>query len=133
MFQTDKMEKVEVRAVIRYLRIKGISPKEIHEDFMEILGKDSPSYSTEKKWVAEFRRGRESIEDDEWFGRPKEATTNETVEIVHSLVICERRNLRDIASEVFISFGGVQSILTDILGMSKVTATGVPRMLTEDI
>ena len=81
---------VEVKAVIRYLRIKGISPKEIHEDFMEILGKESPSYSTEKKWVAEFRRGRESIEDDEWSGRPKEATTNETVEIVHSLVICDK-------------------------------------------
>ena len=43
-----------------------------------------------------------------------------------------RRNLQDIASEVGISFGAVQSILTDILGMSKVSARLVPRMLTED-
>ena len=65
--------------------------------------------------------------------RPKEATTDENVEIVHSLVMCDRRrNLQDIASEVGISFGAVQSILNDILGMSKVSARWVPRMLTKD-
>ena len=58
MCQTDKMEKIEVRAVIKYLCKKGMSPKEIHEDFMETLEKESPSYSTVKKWAAEFRRGR---------------------------------------------------------------------------
>ena len=37
--------------------------------------------------------------------------------------MCDRRrNLRDIASEVGISFGAVQSILTDILGISKLSA-----------
>ena len=62
-------------------------------------------------------------------GHPKEATTYENVEIVHSLVMCDRtRNLRDIASEVGISFGAVQSILTDILGLSKVLARWVHRM-----
>ena len=33
------------------------------EDFMESLGKES-SYSTVKKWAAEFKRDRESVEDD---------------------------------------------------------------------
>ena len=66
-------------------------------------------------------------------GYPKEATTDENVEIVHSLVMCDRRrNLQDIASKVGISFGTVQSILTDILRMSKVSARWVPRMLIED-
>ena len=56
---------------------------------------------------------RESIEDDERFGCPKEAATNKN--IVHSLFMCERRrNLRDIASELGISFEAVQSVLTDI-------------------
>ena len=41
-----------------------MTPKEIHEDFMNTLGNESPSYSTMKKWAAEFERGRESIEDD---------------------------------------------------------------------
>ena len=34
------------------------------------------------------------------------------------------------SSEVGISFGAVQSILTHILGMSKLSARWVPRMLT---
>ena len=55
------MEKVEVGAVIKYFCKKEMSPKEIHEDFIETLGKESPSYSTLKKWATEFRRERESI------------------------------------------------------------------------
>ena len=43
MRQTCKMEKVEVRSVIKYLRK---TPKEIHEDFMKTVGNESPSYST---------------------------------------------------------------------------------------
>ena len=42
-----------------------------------------------------------------------------------------RRDLQSIASEVGISFGAVQSILIDILGMSKVSARWVPRMLID--
>ena len=93
-------------------------PKEIHEDFMEILGKESPSFSTVKKWAAEFKRGRESIEDDELFGRPKDSTADENVKVLHTLVMCDRRqDLQSIASKVGISFWRVQSSFTDILGM----------------
>ena len=44
----------------------------------------SPSYSTVKKWEAEFKRGRESVEDDGWSGCPKDATTNDKVKVVHT-------------------------------------------------
>jgi transposase len=57
------MEKMEIRAVIKYLCKKGMSPKEIHKDFMDTLGKESPSNSTVKKWAAEFKRGREMMSD----------------------------------------------------------------------
>ena len=51
-----KMEELEIRAVIKYFGKKGMPPKEIHEDLT--LGKESSSYITVKKWVAEFKRGR---------------------------------------------------------------------------
>ena len=44
-----KMEKLEIGAVIKYFYEKGMLLKEIHEDFMDTLGKESPSYSAVKK------------------------------------------------------------------------------------
>ena len=44
-----KMEILEIKAVIKYFCMKGMPPKEIHEDFMET------PYSTVKKWAAGFK------------------------------------------------------------------------------
>ena len=71
------MDKAEVRAVIKYFCKKGMSQKKIHDDFIKTLGDESLSYSMVKKWAAEFRRGRLSVEDYEWSGHPKEATTEQ--------------------------------------------------------
>ena len=43
-----------------------------------------------------------------------------------------KRDLRSMASEVGIIFGAVQSILTDFLGMTKVSARWVQQMLMDD-
>ena len=126
-----KMEKLEIRAFIKYFCRKGMHFKENHKDFMETLREESSFYSTMKK---KFNRGeRESVEDDVRSGRPKDASTDENVKVVHTLVMCDRRrDLRSIASEVIISFGAEQSILTNILGMSTVSARGVSQLLTDD-
>ena len=127
------MEKLEIRAVVKYFCKKGMHPKEILEDFMEILGKESPFDSTVKKWAAEFKRGRERVEDDGRYGRPNDATTDENVKVMHTLIMCDRRrDLRSITSQVGISFRAIQSILSYILGISKVSARWVLRMLTDD-
>ena len=46
---------------------------EVHKSLWD----SSPSYSTIKKWAAEFKRGRTSLEDDPREGRPISATTPE--------------------------------------------------------
>ena len=51
------MEKLEIRAVIKYFYRKEIPPKKIYEDFMETLGKESPSYSTAKNGLQSLRGG----------------------------------------------------------------------------
>ena len=74
-------------AVIKYFCKKGMSPKEIHDDFIKTLRNKPPSYSTVKKWATEFSRGRESVEDYERSGSHKEATIDENVALVPSLII----------------------------------------------
>ena len=91
-------------------------PKAIHDDFMETLGKESPSYRTVKIWAAEFKRGKESFEDDGRSGRSKDSTADESVKVVHTMFMCDRRrDLRSMASEVHIRFWTVQSILLLLL------------------
>ena len=76
-----------------------MSLKAIHDDFIKNLRDASSSYSTLKKLAAEFRRERANIEVYDWSVRPKRASTDENVELVHSLIMCDRRKkrLRDIA------------------------------------
>lgn len=42
------MEETELRAVVKYLMKKNMSPSEIHADFVNTLGDASPSYEFEK-------------------------------------------------------------------------------------
>ena len=119
-----KMEKLEIRAVIKYMCF--CKPKEIHENFMETLAKESRSCNTVQKWAAEFWRARGSIEDDGQSGHPRDATTDQHVKVVYTLVMCDRsQDLQGIASKVGISFGAVHSILTNMKGMSTVLARWV--------
>ena len=47
------------------------------------------------------------MEDCVWSGCPKEATTDKNVELVHSLIMCDRRRMCYIARQTGISFGSV--------------------------
>jgi len=127
------MDKKEARSVIKYLQKSGITPKAVHQDMAETLGGDSPSYSTIKKWAADFKRARESTEDDPRSGRPKSPTTDDQGEAIHRLVLADRRvTIQHIVNTMGISYGSMQADLTVILGMSKLSARWVPRMLSPD-
>jgi len=73
------MDKIEYCAVIKFF-VKGLTPNEIHSKFIKVFGDSSPSFSTIKKWAAEFKHGHTSIEDDPRVGRPKSATMPEIIE-----------------------------------------------------
>ena len=57
------------------------------------------------------------VEGYEQSGHTKEATTDENVELVHSLIMCDRRSLRNIARQTGISFG-LDQYLRDVKGLS---------------
>lgn len=127
------MDKLEYRAVIKFFVLDGLTPKEIHPKLTKVYGDSAPSMSTVKKWAAEFKRGRTSLEDDPREGRPKTATTPETIEKVHDIVLDDRRvKVSEIAEAVGISEERVRNILHNQLGMRKLCARWVPHLLTTD-
>ena len=48
---------VELRVVMKFLFLQNKTPKEIHDCMMQTLSDKCPSYSTVKKWCANFQRG----------------------------------------------------------------------------
>jgi hypothetical protein len=70
-----KMDKIGYRAVIKFFVKEGLTSNEIHSKFIKVYGDSSPSFSTIKKWAAEFKRCRTSLEVDLREGRPNSATT----------------------------------------------------------
>jgi hypothetical protein len=52
------MDKIEYCAVIKFFVKEGLLPNEIHSKFIKVYGDSSPSFSTIKKWAAEFKHGR---------------------------------------------------------------------------
>ena len=128
------MDKTEYRAVIKFLVLEGQSSKQVEERLTSVYGQSSPSSSTIKRWVKEFQRGRESLEDDPRSGRPTTSTSPENIEKVHKLVIENRRNsLYELEEATGISYGSIHNILHDELHMSKVCARWVPKMLSDDM
>ena len=60
--------------VIKYFVLKGLTPTQIKEEMHFTLGGSAPSFSTIKKWAADFKRGSLSTFDDERSDRPKTST-----------------------------------------------------------
>ena len=127
------MEKIEYRAVIKFLHLKGKKNDEIKTELDSVYHDQAPSLSTIKRWTAEFKRGRTSVEDEQRSGRPKDALTEETIEKIHDIVMNDRRvKVREIADLTKISMERVHFALHEKLGMKKLSARWVPRLLTLD-
>jgi histone-lysine N-methyltransferase SETMAR len=125
------MEKFEIRAVIKYFFLKGLTATDIKKELDSTLGDSSPSNTTVKRWVAEFKIGRKSTNDEPRSGRPIEVTTAEMTEKVRKIVLTDRRvKVREIAETVSISTERVRNILHEHLTMKKLCSRWVPRLLT---
>ena len=123
-------QNIEFRAVIKFLTKEGAKAKEIHQRMADVYGDRSPKYSTVAKWSAEFKRGRDCLEDDPRPGRPADVISQEMIDRVERLELNNRRiKVAELASECGISNGSVYTIIHEHLGMSKVSARWVPRNL----
>ena len=131
--ELSKMQKEQYLSVIRFLFLEGKSRSEIKERLDAVYGDSSPSMVTVKSRFNEFQRDRTSVSDEPRPGATKTATTEDNVTKIHDLVLADRRlKVREIAETVGISKDRVGYILHEILGMRKLLARWVPRLLTPD-
>jgi transposase len=79
------MDKIEYRAVTKFFVKEGLTPNDINSKFIKVYGDSSASFSTIKKWAAEFKRGRTSLKVNPREGRPKSSTDAQYLEFLHAL------------------------------------------------
>lgn len=127
------MEKTEFRILIKHYFLRGKTIAQTEEKLKKYYGESAPSHYMVQEWFTDFRCGRTSTEDAPRRGRPKTATDEENVNKVHDIVLADRRlKVKEIAEMTGISYGATSDILHKELGMKKLSARWVPRLLTVD-
>ncbi|UYV82790.1 hypothetical protein LAZ67_22000858 [Cordylochernes scorpioides] len=85
------------------------------------------------RWYKMFSEGREEMNDEECSGRPSTSTKDEKINEVEKMILANRRiTVREVAEDLNISIGSCHSIFINDLGMRRVAAKFVPKLLNCD-
>jgi histone-lysine N-methyltransferase SETMAR len=123
----------EQRVCIKFCQKLGETATETYEMLQQAFRGTALSRSKAFEWYSRFKNGRTSIDEYPHTGRPSMTRTNVTVDRVNAVFRGNRRlTIREIADELNLSFGTCPAILTQDLGMRRVSAKLVPWLLTQD-
>lgn len=122
---------VELRSVVKFCVALNKSPTETLKMIQSAGKYDKCSPAFVYRWHARFRSGRESVQDDPRSGRPSIVAPSIRDRVKDMVNMDRRTTVRTIAGELGVSCSTVHGILTDELGMSKVSARWVPRLLSD--
>ena len=124
---------IEQRINIKFCVKLGKTVTEILKMLRGVYGNSFMSRTRVFEWHKRFVEGREDVKDDLKSEKPCTSTTDTNIEKVRQFVRSDHRlTIRVIANEVGIDKKMVCTILVDTLGMRKVCAKMVPRLLTEE-
>ena len=85
------------------------------------------------KWYKLFQNGREDANDEPRSERASTSTTDENIEAVKKIVLENRRiTIREVSEDFGMSIGSCHEIISGILGMRRVSAKFVPKLLNFD-
>ncbi|UYV78130.1 hypothetical protein LAZ67_16000210 [Cordylochernes scorpioides] len=85
------------------------------------------------RWYKTFSEGREDVNDEGRARRPSTSTTDEKINEVEKMILANRRiTVREVAEDLNISIGSCHSIFINDLGMRRVAAKFVPKLLNCD-
>jgi [histone H3]-lysine36 N-dimethyltransferase SETMAR len=121
------------RAIIFFLHQKGLSGATILQDLHEVFGDRALSKASVYNWIQDFKSGRESLEDYSRTGRPTTSKSQENINRALDLLHGDRRlTVDDVAESLGISHGAAHQILVEELGMRKICARWVPKLLAAE-
>lgn len=124
---------MDQRICIKFCVKNKIKCAEAFRMLTAAYGEATLDQSNVYRWYKMFSEGREDVNDEERAGRPSTSTTNENIDKVKKIVLANRRiTVREIAEDLSISIGSCHSIITNDLGMKRVAAKFVPKLLNFD-
>jgi histone-lysine N-methyltransferase SETMAR len=134
MFKTiERPADCEVRSLIRFLNARNVKPADIHRQICEVYGENAMSDGMVRKWVRQFKEGRENVHDEARSSRPS-VVNDDLVRAVDSKVHEDRRFTILSLSLHFpqISRTILYEIVSDRLNYRKLSSRWVPKMLFEE-
>lgn len=128
-----ELNREHMRAILFYNWKRGLSASDCRIEMSGALGMDAPSKATICRWYNEFKRGKNSFEDDPRSGRPSTSVTDENIDAVRELVKDNRRiTYKEIEATLGIGSSAVRTILHERLALRKVCSRWVPHRLTPE-
>ena len=125
--------KIEVRSIIKFMVKLGWKNCQIIDSLEQVYGDSAPKKSATYKWISRFRSGRNETKDEPRSNKPCTSVCVENTDAVHDLIERDRRTTTEsVADTLNISVGSAHTILVDSLGLSKLSARWVPRLLRPD-
>ena len=117
----------------KFCALSGQTPADTLNQITKVYGDNSVCRTLVFDWHKRFREGRKSIEDNERSGRPVSKHSEQAVEEVRALLKEDRRyTLKDLALATGFSVWKMHQIVHEDLGMRKVCARWIPRLLTAE-
>jgi len=118
--------------VIKFLTSENVGPNEIWRRLRAQYGESTLSKTQVKFCHKEFRRGRDAVQNTSHQRRPRTSTTPENIAAIRDLIEGARRlTVVEIYQELGISYGSMQSIITNELQFRKISARWAPRLLSD--
>ena len=127
------MDFLEQRAYIKARTALNEKASAIHADLVKIHGRKAVSYVTVTRWVACFKAGQQSLQDQPRSGCPITATTPANIQRIKLLIQRDCTfSVNDLIALTDLSHSSILRILHDHLGLRKVSSRWLPHNLTPE-
>lgn len=124
---------IEQRANIKFCFKLGKTFTETLQLMKQVYGIECLSRSRVHEWYMRFKDGREDVNDDQHFGQSKFVITEDAIKTVREFIKdTPKSSLKLMEMELNISKTSIYRILTEHLGLRKVSSRFVPHKLTDD-